>query len=159
MTIKIIKPDEFPKNAPSESEEQVTFFNQLRKYYPDIAKVALHVKNEGKRTMAQAAKDKAEGLVTGAPDIFIAGNPSLLIELKKRSKRAKVGDNQIKFLESASKLGAECYICYGWESAWLALQKWISGRKQPSNHCLGITEKEHMMDGGMNLIIITKMKS
>lgn len=159
MTITIIKPDEFPEDAPSESVEQITFFNQLKKHCPDIAKVALHVKNEGKRTMAQAAKDKAEGLVTGAPDIFIAGDPSLLIELKKRSKRAKVGDDQIKYLNSASKLGAECYICYGWESAWIALQRWISGRKQPLNRCLGITEKEHTMDGGMNLIIITRVKN
>lgn len=130
MTITTIKPDEFPKNAPSESVEQITFFNQLRKHHPEIADVAIHVKNEGKRTKEQMAKDKAEGFVKGAPDIFIAGNPSLLIELKKRSKRAKVGDNQIKYLEAASKLGAECYICYGWEAAWSALQKWISGRKQ-----------------------------
>lgn len=130
MTITIIKPDEFPKDAPRESVEQITFFNQLKKHHPDIAKVALHVKNEGKRTMAQIAKDKSEGLVAGAPDIFIAGNPSLLIELKKRSKRAKASDGQIEFLEAASKLGAECYICYGWEAAWSALQKWINGRKQ-----------------------------
>ena len=129
MTIKIIKPNEFPKDAPSESVEQITFFNQLRKLHPEIAKVAIHGKNEGKRTVKQIAKDKAEGLVKGAPDIFIAGNPTLLIELKKRSKRARVSDEQINFLESASNLGADCYICYGWESAWKALQEWIAGRK------------------------------
>ena len=130
MTIKIIKPNEFPKDAPSESVEQITFFNQLRKYYPEIAKVAIHVKNEGKRTVKQIAKDKAEGLVKGAPDIFIAGNPTLLIELKKCSKRAKVSDEQIKYLEAASELGADCYICYGWESAWNALERWILEHKR-----------------------------
>ena len=130
MTIKIIKPYAFPKDAPSESVEQITFFNQLRKLHPEIAKVAIHVKNEGKRTVKQIAKDKAEGLVKGAPDIFIAGNPTLLIELKKRSKRAKVSDEQIKYLEAASELGADCYICYGWTSAWNALERWILEHKR-----------------------------
>ena len=34
---------------PSEAAEMTTFFNQLKKRYPEIHALALHVRNEGKR--------------------------------------------------------------------------------------------------------------
>lgn len=132
MTNKFItlKPDEFPKKAPSESTEQITFFNQLRKHYPEIAKGAFHVKNEGKKTYATAMKDKAEGLLSGVVDIIIMGETMLYIEMKKVSKRAKATSSQVEFLNLASDLGHDAYLCYGWEMAWVALETWIQRRKQ-----------------------------
>lgn len=132
MTNKFItlKPDEFPKKAPSESIEQITFFNQLRKNYPELAKVAIHIKNEGKKSIGEAMKDKAEGLVSGAPDIMIPGSPTLMIEMKKQSKSARVSQNQKDYMNNAVDNGAMCFVCYGWGMAWLALEKWIQRRKQ-----------------------------
>lgn len=112
------------KNAPLEREEQITFFNQLRKRKPEIAAVAIHIKNEGKRTVQQIASDKAEGMVTGAPDIVICGNPTLLIELKRRTKSAKPREAQVNFLNAADKLGAMCAVCWGWEQAWEVVDQW-----------------------------------
>lgn len=132
MTNKFItlKPDEFPKNVPSESMEQITFFNQLRKNYPELSKIAIHIKNEGKKSIGEAMKDKAEGLVSGAPDIMIPGSPTLMIEMKKQSKSARVSQNQKDYMNNAVKNGAMCFVCYGWEMAWVALEKWIRKRKQ-----------------------------
>lgn len=132
MTNKFItlKPDELPKKAPSESIEQITFFNQLRKHYPELSKIAIHIKNEGKKSIGEAMKDKAEGLVSGAPDIMIPGSPTLMIEVKKQSKSARVSQNQKEYMNNAVANGAMCFVCYGWEMAWVALEKWIQKRKQ-----------------------------
>lgn len=132
MTNKFItlKPDEFTKKVPSESIEQITFFNQLRKHYPELSKIAIHIKNEGKKSIGEAMKDKAEGLVSGAPDIMIPGSPTLMIEMKKQSKSARVSQNQKDYMNNAVANGAMCFVCYGWEMAWVALEKWIQRRKQ-----------------------------
>lgn len=113
-------------NPPSERDEQVTFFNHLRKHKPHLALVATHIKNEGKRSMWQAQEDKANGLVTGAPDIIIPGSPTLLIELKKRSKSAKIAPPQLAYMEAAEKMGCESYLCYGWQAAMKAVEEWES---------------------------------
>lgn len=132
MTNKFItlKPGEFPMKAPSESIEQITFFNQLRKHYPELSKIAIHIKNEGKKSIGEAMKDKAEGLVSGAPDIMIPGSPTLMIEMKKQSKSARVSQNQKDYMNNAVANGAMCFVCYGWEMAWVALEKWTQRRKQ-----------------------------
>ena len=58
--------------CPPESAEQITFFAELRRRYPDTyGKLALHPKNEAKRKGKQfngLAIDKALGMVPGAPD-------------------------------------------------------------------------------------------
>lgn len=125
----IIYKESFIKNAPSEEDEQITFFNQLRKHKPELGEIAIHIKNEGKRNINQVMKDKANGMVTGAVDIVIPGAPTLLIELKKRSKRAKVSDAQINYMECAAKQGAMCYVCYGWELAMEAVEEWEDARR------------------------------
>ncbi len=117
------------KNAPSEDSEQITFLNQLRKQKPHLAKVAVHIKNEGKRTMEQIQKDKAMGLVTGASDILIPGAPTLLIELKKRTSRAKPTDEQLEYIEDAEALGAMGFVCWGWEQGMIAVEIWENARR------------------------------
>ena len=126
----IIYKERFMKNAPSERDEQVTFFNQLRKHKPHLGEIAIHIKNEGKRNINQVNEDKANGMVTGAVDVVIPGEPTLLIELKKRSKRAKVSDAQVNYMESAARQGAMCYVCYGWEMAMEAVEEWENARNR-----------------------------
>lgn len=109
-------------NTPSESAEMATFFNKLP---PHIKSVAIHVRNEGIRDARLISKMRLEGgFVKGCPDIIVPGCPTLLIEMKSRSKSSKVSNEQIKYLDSAYELGAMCCICYGYEAAMEALQEW-----------------------------------
>ena len=43
---------------PTESAEMITFFNYLKTNHPDIAKVATHIRNEGKRNASTNTKAK-----------------------------------------------------------------------------------------------------
>jgi len=110
---------------PSETLEQVTFFNRLRDQYPDTyGLIAIHIRNEGKRTWQAASREKAEGMVTGAADIIIPGNPSLVIEMKSKSKTAKISDDQIAYLEAAKKAGSMVCIAFGADGATMAFNEW-----------------------------------
>src|SRR5690625_2396759 len=70
--------------CPPESTEQVTFFNWLRHVYPEYGAIAIHPRNEGKRSHMQTQRHKAEGMVTGTPDIIIPGATTFVCELKRR---------------------------------------------------------------------------
>jgi hypothetical protein len=87
--------------CPDEADEQATFFNQLRLKYPELGKIALHPKNEGRRKgwqFRQLEKDKALGLAVGAADIIIPGAPSFVCELKKRdSTKARWQPSQLEY--------------------------------------------------------------
>src|SRR5690606_23059711 len=113
--------------APSESVEMSTFFSRLRAQYPHTyGAVGIHVRNEGKRTFAQASKMMLEGgFVKGTPDIIIPGSPTFLCELKSRKKGSRPSKEQMAYLETATKTDAFCVIAYGYEEAWNALNDWI----------------------------------
>jgi len=114
------------KKCPKEAAEQVTFFNQLRKRYPDTyGKVAVHTRNEGKKTPAQVAKEKAEGMVTGAPDITIPGRVTFLCELKRTDHTlSRIGEEQGPYLIAAQELGAFSCVALGWIAAMEAFEDW-----------------------------------
>lgn len=107
-----------------ESAHMVTFFNTLRREYPQYGAIALHIKNEGKRTQLQIEKDKAQGLVTGASDIIIPGKPAFVCELKSQSPKARISQEQIDFLIAAQNNGAFCCIALGHEAAIKAFLEW-----------------------------------
>ena len=112
-----------------ETHEQASFFNRLRREYPDTwGCLGIHVRNEGKRTHWEIRKIKAEGgFITGACDIVIPGVPPFLCEMKSRSKAAKTTEDQIKFLLTGITAGAFACYAYGAEAAWEAFEEW---RKQ-----------------------------
>lgn len=116
-------------DQPSEAAEMTTFFNQLKKRYPEIHALALHVRNEGKRDHKDANIMKMQGgFIKGAPDIVIMGKPTFLCEMKSKSKKSRVAKEQIEFLERADKAGCFCCVAYGWEAAIMAVEEW---RKAP----------------------------
>lgn len=119
------------KNAPSESLEMATFFSRLRRVYPDsYGSLAIHVRNEGKRSFSEINKMKIEGgWVKGTPDIIIPGAPSFLCELKSMKIGSKASKEQIMYLESAISIGAFACIAYGHEAAWEAFKEWVSMTK------------------------------
>lgn len=103
-----------------------TFFNILRRDYPEYAKIALHVRNERQRTKYQIDKEKAQGgFVTGASDIIILGCPTFVCEMKSQSPRAKISDEQIKYLIAAQNNGAFACIALGYIAAIQAFNDWI----------------------------------
>ncbi|AIM40814.1 putative VRR-DNA nuclease [Idiomarinaceae phage Phi1M2-2] len=114
--------------CPPEGAEQITFFNQLRAKYPDsYGVIAIHPRNEGKRTHQQTARQKAEGMTKGASDIIIPGSPAFCCELKRQDHtKSQWQEGQIDYLEYARKQGAFVCVAFGWEAAWEALQEWIS---------------------------------
>lgn len=109
---------------PSESAEMITFFNQLKKIHPDVARVATHIRNEGNRTHAQTQKQKAEGMIKGASDIFIHGCPSFACEMKSLNKSSKVSKEQLLFLKAVDEQGGFACIAYGYKAALEAVKEW-----------------------------------
>lgn len=112
-----------------ESAHMKTFFNTLRREYPEYAKACWHTRNEGKRTKEQIEREKAEGFLTGVSDIIIAGSPSFVCELKSQQTSAKVSQEQIDFLLAAQSLGAFCVIALGHEAAIEAFKDWLKLNK------------------------------
>lgn len=113
--------------APKEEAEQITFINWLRQTYPDtLGSIAVHIKNEGKRTKLQIENDKMNGLTAGAPDVIIPGSPSLLIEIKRKDHtKSRWQPRQLEYLESAHKQGAFVCVALGHEAAMEAVQCYL----------------------------------
>ncbi len=107
-----------------EDSEVQTIVNQVRKRYPHI--LFTHIKNEGKRTKAQMDFDKSMGLLNGVSDLVFFGNPTLLIEVKRRDHtKSKWQPNQEQFLMAASSQGCLACVALGWEGAMQAVEDWI----------------------------------
>lgn len=109
--------------CPPESAEQITFFNWIREEYPDTyGRIALHPRNEGKRSYNQTARQKAEGMTDGAPDIVIG---SFMCELKRLDHtQSKWQPGQIEYLEAATTCGNYTCVALGWEAAREAFLQW-----------------------------------
>ena len=121
---------DFRGECPKEDAELMTFFNQLRIKYPDIAKVATHPDNEG--LILGAAhnahiKQKAKGAIrNGAADIIICGCPTFVCEMKRQDHtKSKWQDGQLDFLQTSQKLGAFVCVALGYEAALQALNDWL----------------------------------
>jgi hypothetical protein len=119
---------EFRGDCPADALEQVTFFARLRRQYPDsYGLLALHPRNEGRRTHLQVAKEKSEGMTTGAPDIVIPGSPAFVCELKRRDHTASsISEDQLKYLRAAKAEGCFTCIALGVDEAWAAFHDYLS---------------------------------
>lgn len=115
------------KKCPKEDAELATFFNQLKSKYPELAKVALHIKNEGVRTAKQAEREKIKGaLLKGAVDIVI---PAIrfVAELKRTDHTlSKIDNEQVEYLISNQALGGFSCICLGYKAVFEALEDCLS---------------------------------
>ncbi len=128
--IKVYGNVDFRGDCPLEDAELMTFFNQLRIKYPDIAKVAIHPDNEGLILGTghhHHIKQKAKGAIrNGASDIIIVGCPSFVCELKRKDHtKSKWQDGQLEFLEASQKQGAFVCVALGYEAALNAVNDWV----------------------------------
>lgn len=126
--IKVYGDTSYRGACPKEALEQVTFFARLRRDYPDtLGVIAFHVRNEGKRTLLQAAKEKSEGMTTGAADIIIPGAPTFICELKRRDHtQSELSEKQLAFLRASQAAGSVVCIALGVDAAWVALHAYLA---------------------------------
>jgi hypothetical protein len=117
----------FRGKCPLEVAEQKTLVNKIRREYPDSwGKICTHIKNEGKKSVQQIRRDKAEGMVKGASDIVIGG---FYCELKRKNHMlCKVSDEQLEYLTVINQLGYFGCIALGYEAAMEAFEEYINAR-------------------------------
>ncbi len=117
------------KKCHVEDAELVTFINQLRKMYPDsFGRLVLHIPNEGKRKAHEVSNLKKKGALNkGASDIIIPGNPSLVIEMKRKDHTlSDWEEGQIDYLSASLNAGCTVCVALGWEAAMMAFNDWRS---------------------------------
>lgn len=129
--LKVYGDTEYRGDCPKEGMEQATFFNMLRREYPDtFGLIALHPKNEGRRDgkdFRTLDKDKALGMAVGASDIIIPGSPSFVCELKRMDHtKCSWQPKQLDYLEAAKNNGSFVCVALGWEAAWQAFKEYIN---------------------------------
>lgn len=116
------------KKCSIEDTESQTVVNQVRKRYPHI--LFTHIKNEGKRTKAQADFDRSMGMLNGVSDFVFFGNPMLCLELKRSDHTMSHWQpNQQEFLLEAQKQGCMVAVCFGWKGALECVEEWIRIKK------------------------------
>lgn len=116
-------------SCPTESIEQISFFNRLRLERPALGRIALHPRNEGLAKGGQFAavrRAKAEGMTRGASDIIIPGAPTFVCEMKRRDhSKSQFEDGQIDYLIAAKATGAFACVALGAVAAFEALDYWV----------------------------------
>ena len=100
----------------TEAQEQITVIN-----FCDLWGIpAVHVPNEGKRTLANGRQLARMGLRKGFPDLFIPvakkSYHGMFIELK-RDIKCKATEQQQKWIDYLNKQGYYAVICYGADDA------------------------------------------
>lgn len=116
--------------CPPESFDQMSFFNKLRREYPDsYGLIAIHPRNEGLKQAGQfsaVARHAAEGMTKGAADIIIPGRQAFVCELKRKDHtKSAWQEGQQEYLKAASEAGCFACVALGWEAAWFAFTRWI----------------------------------
>lgn len=117
----------------SESQEQQALFQWWHlvgsKLCPDTpAPVMYAIPNGGRRDAITGARLKAEGVLAGVPDIFLAvpahGYAGLYIELKRRNG-GRVSPAQKLIMQRLRSHGYACVVCHGCEAAINAIQSYL----------------------------------
>jgi len=129
-SVKVYGDTSWRGKCPTETVEQVTFFGRLRRQYPETwGRLAIHPRNEGKRTAQQTMRAKAEGMTAGTSDIVIPGRPAFVCELKRRDHtQSKWEPGQPDYLETAERAG--CFVCValGADAATEAFELWAKSQ-------------------------------
>lgn len=125
--LKVYGDQTYRGDCPTETAEQVTLFARMRKRWPDtIGRVAIHPRNEGKRTPGQVWHQKAEGMTDGASDVIIPGCPALVLELKRRDHTASTWQKgQVEYLKAAHEMGAFVCVALGADAAIEAIECYL----------------------------------
>ena len=98
---------------PSEHTEQREFVAWFRKRHRGVRIIA--IPNGGQRSIATAARLKAEGVMPGVPDLFI---PAWRVWIEmKREKGGTVSADQKDWIAYLTECGYRCFVARGAEDA------------------------------------------
>lgn len=119
----------FRGKCPTESVEQITFFNRLRREYPTTwGALAIHPRNEGLKRGGQFAavqRHAAEGMTPGAADIILPARVAFVCEMKRRDHtKSAWQDGQVEYLTAAHNAGCFACVAFGYAAAWEAFEAW-----------------------------------
>lgn len=120
------------KQFKSESSEQTVFVARVRNFHPDL--VLMSIPNGGKRDPRVAAQMKREGVLAGAPDIFLAEPRlawhGLFIEMKKIG--GKTNDTQNQVIANLKAKGYQVLVCEGADEAYGEFLRYVYGSQCPA---------------------------
>lgn len=90
------------------------------------------IPNGGRRDAATGARLKAEGVLAGVPDVFLAA-PSgpyagLYIEMKRKAG-GRATPAQKAMLATLESSGYAVAVCYGWRQAAFEILRYLGERK------------------------------
>jgi len=120
--------------AGSESQEQQALFRWWRMVQPKLApgRVMYAIPNGGRRDAATGARLKAEGVLAGVPDIFLAApvgsRGGLYIEMKRR-KGGRATPAQKAMLSTLEESGYAVAVCYGCREAAKEILRYLGWEK------------------------------
>ena len=119
------------KPKKSESSEQTLLVARVRNFHPDL--VFMSIPNGGKREIRVAAQMKREGVLAGAPDLFLAeprdNKHGLFIEMKKVG--GKTSSSQTDVIDKLRAKGYEVFVCEGADEAYGMLLTYVYGDQPP----------------------------
>lgn len=113
-----------------ESTEQIILVSRIRQFYPEVLIFA--IPNGGQRSITEAVRLKAEGVLAGVPDLFLAragaDSHGLFIEMK-RVKGGKISAKQQGVMETLKHEGYAVLIAYGCDEAWPYVEQYLKEGK------------------------------
>ena len=112
-------------NHPSESDEQEGFVIWFRAKFPAVLIYA--IPNGGHRAISTAKRLKAEGVVSGIPDLHIPAW-RLWVEMK-RVKGGKLSAEQNAMIEHLEGIGHKVIVGKGAQDASAQVIDWIKAHK------------------------------
>ena len=120
-----------PSVCPEESQEQKALFKWWRVYSRHAPHLVMyHIPNGGRRDAITGARLKAEGVVAGVPDIFLAvprqGFHGLYVELK-RQKGGRLESSQEDIIARLRQAGYRVEVCKGWWEAREVIENYLTG--------------------------------
>ena len=120
---------------PLEKDEQKALTRWVKAHmgrWPDL-KMYIHIPNEGKRSPRMGEELKEMGMAVGFPDVFIftpkGGMHGMAIEMK-RTKGGKVSPEQAQWIADLVAQGYCACVCYGWEAAAKAIERYMKEGEQ-----------------------------
>ena len=125
--------------CPTESQEQKSLFKWwcvYSRHAPHL--VMYHIPNGGRRDAITGARLKAEGVVAGVPDIFLAvprqGFHGLYVELK-RQKGGSLESSQEDIIARLRQAGYRVEVCKGWTAAREVIENYLGGSMSGIGEC------------------------
>jgi hypothetical protein len=112
----------------TEHHHQVLTVAWFRATYPHLAQLLFAIPNGGKRNPATAALLKAEGVVPGIPDLFLAvpvgKQHGLFIEMKNSTGSASKAQKSAHAILATQ--GYEVALAHGYEAAKTAIRGYLA---------------------------------